>query len=84
MYKQHNRVMTFKFVGPTNYLPSRVIIKDIWHNERVTLSLSGADMYKTVESYLTDKGFNILNYGWTNQSTDSGVLMVDNFDKRIK
>ena len=78
------RVINFKFVGPTNYKGSRVIIQDVWHNQRVTLPLNGADMWVTVRDYIEGLGFNILNYGWTNQSTDKGCLMVDDFAKRLK
>lgn len=80
----HNRVLTIRFIGPTNTLPSRVAIYDAWHNERVYLSLSGADMMETVEEFLGSKEINMLSYGWTTPSTDKGVILVDNFDKHIK
>jgi len=80
----HSRAITIRFIGPTNYKPSRVAIYDPWHEQRVYLSLSGADMLATARDYLKEREITIVSYGWTKSSTDEGVLLVDNFDKRIK
>jgi len=81
---RHQRVLTFKFIGPTNTRPSRVAIKDTWHAERVELSLSGADMMETVVDHLESRGFDLLNYGFTKAGGDEGVIIVNDFAKRIK
>ena len=81
---RHSRVLRFKFLSPTNYRPSRVSLIDQWHNERVELSLSGADMIETVKDYLEAREINIVSFGYLESSGDSGVIMLDNFDKRIK
>lgn len=81
---RHSHTLNIRFIGPTNTKPSRVAIYDSWHDERVYLSLSGADMLETVKQFLETRGITIVSYGWTKPSTDEGVLLVDNFDKRIK
>ena len=80
----HSRGLRIRFIGPTNHKPSRVVIKDLWHEESVTLSLSGADMLLIVEDYLKKRDIAIESYTWTKPSTDEGILLVDSFDKRIK
>ena len=81
---RHQRVLTFKFIGPTNTRPSRVAIRDSWHGGRVELSLSGADMLETIIEHLEGRGMDILNYGFTKAGGDEGVIIVDDFGKRIK
>ncbi len=80
----HSRIVEFKFLGATDHQPSRVSLHDRWHEERIALSLSGADMIKTVVEHLESKGVEIVSYGYTNQSASRGVIVLSNFDKRIK
>ena len=81
---RHSRVLRFKFLSPTNYRPSRMSLIDQWHKERVELSLSGADMIETVKDYLEAREINIVSFGYLESNGDSGVITLDNFDKRIK
>lgn len=82
--QHHSRVIKFKFLGATDHKPSRVSISDVWHSERVELSLSGADMWVTIKEFLESKDLTILNYGWLDTQTNSGVVLVKEFDIHIK
>ena len=74
--------MTFR--GPTNTACSKVNLYDTWHKQRVSISLSGANMLDEVEAYLLERGFTIAGYGWTDQTTSKGIVMVEEFDIRLK
>ncbi len=80
----HTRVITMAFKGPTNTSCSKVILRDKWHEQSVSISLSGANMLDEIESYLLKRGFTIASYGWTDQTISKGVVMVNDFDIRIK
>ena len=82
---KHSRALTVTFKGPTNYNCSRAIVRDTWHNQSVTLSLSGADMLETVEEYLTARGLTITAYSWLSHDNGKAIIMLgDDFATRIK
>ncbi len=80
----HQRAITFDFKGPTDYNGSHLAVKDIWHKQSTKLGLSGADPQQVLGDYLEARGFTIISYAWLNQQTTKGVVLVKEFDIRLK
>ena len=83
---KNHRIFQAYFIGPTDDLPPRLVIKDLRNRKKITVNKKYDDTYdlnscELAEIVLKEKGIDIIGFG---QAERGFMLFTENFETQIK